>query len=283
VHQEIGYAVALNIPVLPVTIGSLPCQMIQDRNALEVCIDTDDLTAVRAELSSDRLGDLAEAWADQRYATYACADDPPERAQMIASYADSVRSMGEYGRVRQRGALSSFHIPNEATSNRIWRQRYGGYDRGKSHCTHQRNERLALEKHSKEEGCRIIIDPSITYEQWGAHARKVRLETLLRFLGSEFGMKAQVAINTDMPRAESLTIVGDWFLAESVFGTIQGGYKQTIFTRHAPSVARRVKDFDVEFAELLAEKGWTPDSSRVLAMQELSSLIDEIEKGLERP
>jgi len=278
VHQEIGYAMALNVPVLPVASGALPRMMLEGLKALVLDPILGDDDKLHQKLSYEAFHDLAETRNDKSYALYSCADEPPQRAQMMARYADDVRSMGEYGCVRQKGALSSLHIPKETVDNSIWRQRYGGFDRGTFHCEHQRNERLALEKHAREEGCRIIIDPSITYEQWGPHARRVRLATLVRFLDSMPDEKAQVAINENMARARSLTIVGDWFAAESVSGSILEGYKQTIFTRHAPSVASRVEVFDAEFNELLSNAGWTAETSRSLAIEELNTLIKKIDE-----
>jgi hypothetical protein len=286
VHQEIGYALALNVPFFCISKGALPAEMMQQLNALVLDESSDvqtDIEKLRLELSKAKLERIAERWKDKKYALHVCADDPPQRADMMTKYADDVRSMGEFGCVRQKGALSSFHIPDKSITHGIWRQRYGGFDRGDFHCTHQLHERIALEKHAKEEGCRLIIDPSIEYDQWGAHARKVRLETLVEFLRSDVGEKAQVAINRKMARGQSLTLVGDWFAAESVSGTIQGGYKQTIFTRHAPSVVTRVESFDREFAELLAEAGWSAETSRASALERLDDLIEKIARDLREP
>jgi hypothetical protein len=47
----------------------------------------------------------------------------------------------------------------------------------------------------------------------------------------------------------SLTIVGDWFVAESMVPRPEG-YRQTVFTWHAPTVLRWVQKFDQEFKEL---------------------------------
>jgi hypothetical protein len=287
VHEEIGYALALNIPFFCIAKGELPGNMIQQLNAFVLDKDSDvqtDIERLQPRLTRALLEEVSARWNDRRYALYACADDAPQRAQMMADYADDVRSLGGLGLVRQKGALSSFHIPDKSIDHAIWRLRYGGFDRGDSHCTHQWNERVALEKHAREKGCKIIIDPSIKYEQWGANARRVRLQTLLDFLETTVaGKKTQIAINTRMSKGQSLTIVGDWFAAESVSGTIQGGYKQTIFTRHAPSVASRASAFDKEFDELLAEAKWSAKTSRASAIEVLRATIAEIDEELSAP
>jgi hypothetical protein len=89
----------------------------------------------------------------------------------------------------------------------VWRDRYGGIDRGDHHCRHQRDERIALEKHARERGCRIIIDPSIECKEWGPLARKTRLETLVEFLDSTADDKAEVAICEGMGGARNLTLL----------------------------------------------------------------------------
>lgn len=276
VHQEIGYAMALNVPVLPVALGVLPGQMLQEFNALTCSSDIDD---IRSQLSDADFDGLIESYRDKRLARYSCADQAPHRAEMLTRYADDVRTMKAHGCVRQKGGLSSFHIPKKVVSHPDWLRRYGGEDRGEAHCTRQRNERIALEKHARKEGCRIIIKPSITYEEWGPVARKARLKSLVEFLESVPDDKAQVAINNRMPGWQSLTMVGDWFAAESVSGSLSHGFRQTIFTRHAPSVESRVEDFDDEFEGLLDEAGWSAETSRTAAIATLNELIEGIGEG----
>ncbi len=47
-------------------------------------------------------------------------------------------------------------------------------------------------------------------------------------------------------KKESLTIVGDWFLAESVSFKEGDGFTNTFFTRDVSEIGRRIDDFDCE-------------------------------------
>lgn len=73
----------------------------------------------------------------------------------------------------------------------------------------------------------------------------------------------------------SLTIVGDWFMAESMAADINKGYRQTIFTRHAPSIRDRVRAFDQEFEELCQEPGNEACPTRTGAIRVLEALLAE--------
>ena len=71
------------------------------------------------------------------------------------------------------------------------------------------------------------------------------------------------------------TYTGDWF-AELVSGVIGQGCRQTIFTRHAPSVQGRIDLFDQEFDELLADARWPAGESGSRAVCTLRGLSAEL-------
>lgn len=274
VHQEIGYAMALNVPVLPVSVGAPPGEMIQSLHALQFCEDPEEL---RKRLSGDVLDNLVSRYCESQFALYECAELAEDRATMMVEYSEAVVELGYTGCVRQKGALSSFHIPKKIITDEVWDHRYGKFDRSPFHRRLQRRERLALEKHARASGCRIIIDPSITYRKYGPKARMVRLGTLVEFLESMSDDKAQVAIlEPGAGDQESITIVGDWFCAESVSASIGKGYRQTIFTRHAPSMRGKIELFDQEFEEQLQREKWTARSSRRKAIKYLKELMNSV-------
>jgi hypothetical protein len=285
VHQEIGYAMAMNVPVLPVAISSgeieaLPGEMIQNLHAVRVVLNgaefsADDQARLEQFLSMDAIELLIERSLDPRRILFTCADFHENRAAMLAHYADEVRALGRRGLVRQKGALSSFHIPSETINHKVWRDRYGGADRGEEHCRLQRKERLALTRHAEAAGCRLIIDPFLSYDQWGEQARRVRLKCLRDFLEHMPDEKCQVAIRPTLGHGTNYTYVGSWFAAETTTAVLGKGYFQTIFTRHAPSLTERVANFDGEFEESLAEAGVAPEQSR---QQVIDVITKEIEK-----
>jgi hypothetical protein len=143
-------------------------------------------------------------------------------------------------------------------------------------------ERKALEKHAQVEGCRLILNPWVDYDQeHGPGVTYTRLHTLVEFLESAepAGAKFEVAIRArDCARARPycLTILGDWFLSESFAGTAGMGYQQTMFTRHAPTVRTRLETFDQEFNELLEESGIPLSSSKAAAISLLKDRLQEL-------
>lgn len=283
VHQEIGYATALNVPVLPLAIGELPGEMIHHLHAIRIV--QNDAEQTHGLLPGAALEDLAKALtpegierlirerSDAKRVPFACANFPDARAEMLAAYCEDVRRLGAHGLVRQKGALSSFHIPAETIGRQIWRERYGNVDRSDEHCELQRQERLALSRHADVAGCKLIVDPYLSYDRYGEHARRVRLKCLHDFLNDMPDDKCKVAICRRLGHGLSNTYVGDWFAAESVLAVLGKGYYQTIFTRHAALVRKRTADFDSEFDELLAlesesqKRRIAPEESRSYAME----------------
>jgi hypothetical protein len=65
-----------------------------------------------------------------------------------------------------------------------------------------------------------------------------------------------------------------------VLAVLGKGYYQTIFTRHAALVRKRIADFDSEFDELLELEGklqgsqTTPEDSRAYAMEVIAREIE---------
>ncbi len=222
---------------------------------------------------------LIERHTGAEQALYACAELPQDRARMMASYADDVFRLGVRDVVRQKGALSSFHIPSEVTNNPVWRRRYGRVERSEEHCRHQRKERLALERHAAAAGCKLIINPTLQYETYGPDARICRLEYLLKFLLQMDDELCWVAILEDMDPRVSTTIVGNWFAAESIAGSGGRGYRQTIFTRHAPTIMEKIAIFDAEFDELLRAANVAHIDSRRWAIEKLKEATAEAKLG----
>ena len=285
VHQEIGYAMSLNIPVLPVTAGRLPGEMItaDPRCPVRRRSDRPESGSSQETPVATVIANLVQRYSDPVLALFQCAQFAEDRAAMMAHYSNDVRHIGAYGLVRQKGGLSSFHIPTQSITHRVWKDRYSNKDRGPVHCRLQREERLALEAHARFAGCKLIINPQIQYDRmWGQGAQLVRLRCLLEFLDS-MSDRCRVAINKDMDHSESLTILGDWFAAESVTARHGQGYLQTIFTRHAPSMLSRIEAFDAEFQELSAAAKWNADKYSTKTIVAIRAIIYELEKTGQEP
>ena len=144
---------------------------------------------------------------------------------MLYRYATEIRRLGHSGKVRQSSALSPFHIPTETPEHPRWRQRYGNLH----HRRLLRCERLALEWHARGEGAKLMICPDVIIDGRNRPA-KARLQTLKEFL-KHAGNEIKVARRRKLGHAENITIVGDWFMAVSVLGTQQTGYRDLYSAR----------------------------------------------------
>ena len=260
VHQEIGYAMAMGIPVIPLAIGELPREMIQQIHA--ICVDPENIDILKKTLSPAKISFLIEQSLSPFEVVYTIAPLQEERAMVISRYADEVFGFGKTGIVRQKGGLSSFNIPPEILSNPLWTKRYGALCQGDLHKKLQRSERLALQRHADAAGCKLIINPYLQYAKYGTEARKCRLQTLKSFLEKQHDEVCTVAIHKDMDPRASITILGTWFFAESLAGVDGTKFEQTVFTKHAPTVRQKVSEFDQEFDTLLADEGIHPLDSR---------------------
>lgn len=196
---------------------------------------------------------------------YYCAEFPDNRTEMMIEYATMVMDFGYNGLVRQKGGLSSFHIPDKLIDHIAWHNRYGNQYRA-NRCRMQRQERQVLEKHASQAGCRLIVNPYIDYSHYGPQAKEARLSELIEFLNASSAKIEIVAVRPK--RAEDhLTIVGDWFSAHAITATIREGIQSTIFTHHALSIESLIKIFDEEFNDHLTEIGVAPENSKQAALE----------------
>lgn len=270
VHQETGYALALGIPVLPVAVNTVPSEMIASLHAITVKPDLSNLGKKLQEVNFEQvvLSPLSEP-----HSMIEIADWPDERTKMMAQYANRVvKDFSEYGCVRQRGAFSSFSIPDKGERNPIWKLFDGNTPRPGHHHELQQQERRALEQHARARGVYLIIDPTLNLEVVrGPLAVKTRLQILFEFLKSMPDESVHIVMS-DQARHGNITIVGDWFVADSQVPR-EGGYRQTVFNRHAPTVLKCVRRFDEEFRDL-----WNAGArkSRQMAMDKIEERINTL-------
>jgi len=279
VHQETGYAMALSIPILPVAVHEVPGQMTAELLALVVKKDFSDFKEKISALDLEQLvlGNLKPAFSNIEVSDWA-----ENRTEMLVNHANRVLELKAHGRVRQKAALSSFSIPDKDPKQPIWDARDGDVQRSPYHRSLLRSERRALEIHAREAGCDLIIDPDFCLERNGLAATHARLRILMQFLESmpdevEQAPKGQapkvrVALSPQA-RSGNLTIIGDWFSAESVSPRPGEGHRQTVFNWHAPSVLRVLRQFDEEFSDLLSESGVKPENSRQYAIDRIRQIL----------
>ncbi len=268
IHQETGYAMAMNIPVLPVAIGNpLPSEMIAQLQGISVQPDLTDLDHQLRQINFEQMMRSPSAKAS---AIVEVADWPETRTELMARFANRVAELGGYSEVRQQAQLSSFCIPDKSEDDPIWDLRSGTCAGSHYYYSLLREERRALEAHARAEGCFLIIDPTVDLGK--TDTTRVRLSILLEFLCSMPDDKVQV-VTTARVREGNLTIVGDWFVAESLVRLRSKGYRQTVFSWHAPTVLGWVRKFDQEFEELYRQSDLQPGASRTAAIAQIERII----------
>jgi hypothetical protein len=199
VHQEIGYATALNVPVLPLAIGELPEGLIGDLHGKRLGPDLADLPHVLTRRAIDTLVSRAEP---SSRTPAECALTPHERTQRIVQLAERVRDFGSLAHVRQRGGLGTFSLPRKTVAHPIWRQRDGETERTHEYRDLQRQERLILEQHAQAAGCDLVLDPTGLLNTHGPQARAARqarealapARVVVRFIGATPGSAAGRAL-----------------------------------------------------------------------------------------
>ncbi len=300
VHEEIGLAIAHNIPVLPIVIEekSLPPDMIQELQAIKSYIKTDNILEIKNErgllkkkLTWNEIDKLIKkSEREQRRPVYECAYFHLERTKMLIEYASDIANLfsKQPKTYRQSGGLSSFHIPDSSPDGDEFRPRnYGANDRLDTLNQNLREERMIFEEFAREWGFKIIIDLDLQFEESGENApiiRNSRLNTLLQFFNelpkspAKRGYTFEVIIDKNLDKRRNVIIIGDLFLAESVAGYQGQGLKQTMFTRHATTIKKQIELFDTRFEELRIRQ--SADTSVDHAKSEIRARLRLIEAEL---
>lgn len=277
VHQEIGYAKALNVPILPITLDEVPGEMIGNLQALSW---ENDEYKMKKKLSWDIFHKIVESSEEDLNPIYECAQTPDERTIMLVKRGKEIKNLGHYGHIRQIGALSSFHIPDKPITHPSWKKRSPGLMFSEFSLKKLLEERNIFQEHAMKEGCSLIIDPYLDFwsgeTQKSNDAQKSRIEELIEFLEQIDDEMIRVTTNKGMEKGRNLTILGDYFAAESISGTLMG-HKQTILTRHAPTVQRKIDIFEDEMKYLLKKQDIPGESSKETVMTELDKIMASLE------
>lgn len=275
-HQEIGFAIALGKPVLPVTLGVTPLGMINGIQAVKL---RKDLTDAPKKLSAECFHSLMNGEQD-RPVNFECTDDNTQRALLLARYADSVSALDRYGPVRQMASLTTFHLPDRGPGDPVWKKYYHGAPDEPSLFDALRRERIALQRHADKCGCHLILDAGerlkVVYRRHGPASVRARITGLLSFLRDDSVPDVVVAINDDRGRNSSMTLVGDWFSSEAVSSGVSRVLREAIFTRNGPTIRQQILDFDNRMRDLLAARGWHANSSRAKAVSFLQAHLDRM-------
>ena len=275
VHQEIGYALGLRVPVLPLALAELPEGMAQEIQAIKVNPHLSDLDQLITESLLDEV-----VFTAQRAATapYECADMLYQRTKVLVDNATLILKQYGSARIRQRMAFSSFSIPRRHIRHSDWDLREGNDPRSLEVRALLLEERRIMEEHAREAGCDLVLDPSVGASStmvMGKNGTRgptmMRLKTLVEFLESMPDDKVRVVFQQGTIDG-GVHIIGDWFASEAVVPYYKGGYRQTMFTRHAPTVLSKLRAFDNDFEDMLEDNS-TGTPSRQVAIEALKDMI----------
>jgi len=248
VHQETGYAVGINVPVVPVAVNTLPGEMIAELQAVTVQPDLSDLAMRLREADLDR---IVRRPPPPPLSGTQVAEAAEQRTAWLVRYANWLLDNGRYGRLRQRALFSSLSIPDRDPRDPVW-DRFDALS-PKSPELRQlfREERIALERHARMQGCTLMLAPHLDCTPEGAAAHRVQIETLVDCLESLPQDSVEVVFS---PRVDegNITVIGDWFAAHALIPRQGRLFRQSVFTSHAPSVLEVMQRFDQQVAEARA-------------------------------
>lgn len=274
VHQEIGYALGIGVPVVPVAFGALPKGMLSGIQAIRVNDDLSDFQQCieQARIESLVLSSHAEGELERLGITTYLAEFSEERTRLLVRYAKETSLPAA---VRQRAIFSSFSLPDEPPDHRAWESIELPERRSKYFRTLLRDERRILEEHARIGGCSLILDPFVDFTAVEARVHRAQLEILRDFLTSMPEEMIRVAF-IDGGFLGNLTIIGDWFCAKALPPQPGAGYRQTVFSQHASTVLRWLRDFDQELEDCLQANGLEAHGSRDHAVKRIDERLKEL-------
>jgi hypothetical protein len=280
VHQETGYAMGVGVPILPIAVDdTYPDALIKELQAQR--LDPSSIDAAR-----DLLATTIEKRVRSRYSyeaeNYTLAQSQERRMECLVKFAEEASELGG-GRVRQRAALTSFHLPTsrpiENLKTDIWKRRDGCQERSPHLHEQLFKERHALDALAKKDGCTLIMAPSIRLDKYGDEALLLRQKQLLAFLRDEVMHDVKPIVLSE-PEHQNILIVGDWFYAESRDPGRKSNYKHTFFTWHAPTVLEKIEEFDSSFESIREHEGIDPRLLRQSAQEQLQKIIKATEERI---
>ena len=276
VHQEIGFAVALKIPYVPICVGNLPDGMIA---ASQGIVLHETLADLAEKLSAVDFAGAVDRAGKQAVPPILVADEPETRAQAIQEYADAAFLSVGPQRIRISGGLSSFSLPDEEPDHERWSAAYGKLPRSQFSYRLIRNEHLALKKHAVQAGLSLVANIGLDLDEHrGPGVTRTRLGLLHAFLSSSAlsDDKLQIAIVRNQPPDVTLA-VGDWFIAESRAARAVRGVLHTVFMAHAPTVRQRIFHFDRRLSSILEGERIEARHSRQHALKLIEARIQELD------
>jgi hypothetical protein len=274
VHQEIGYAFGIGVPVVPVALGALPEGMLSGIQAICVKDDLSDLQQgiEQAGIESLVLSSQAEGELERLGITTHLAEFSEERTRLLVRYA---KETSKPAAIRQRAIFSSFSLPDAPADHRIWDSIELPEQRSPYFRTLLGDERRILEEHARIGGCSLILNPAVDLTAVGAMVHRSQLQILREFITSMPEDMIRVAF-VDGKFLGNLTIIGDWFGAKALPPQPGAEYRQTVFCHHASTVLRWLHNFDKELEDSLRANGIGIREARDYAVKRIDDQLRQL-------
>jgi TIR domain len=275
VVQECGFALGRYVPCVPLCVGDVPRGMLGTTEAISV---REDLTDLDEKLAACNFHELIRVKGQATITPAQLAEQAEDRSLAIQENADEAFASDGAGLVRIEGAFSCFALPDEEPGHRKWTAAYGTAARLPRHYEMTRREHRALKRHAVEAGLRLIVNIGIDLDrERGTGVIRTRLCCLLEFLKSDSlrDDSTQVVV-MENDRSVVFVAVGDWFLAESKAPRPDVGVQHTAMIAHAPTVSRRIAEFDGRLDSLLRDQGIAPLDSKQRALDRIAARILEL-------
>lgn len=274
IHQEIGFALGIDVPVVPLAIGELPGEMIEGLQAVVVKDDLTDLDSALERFKCDELvpngqrGSILQALG----VAVQIADFTEERTRTLVAFA---RETAKPSPIRQRAIFSSFSLPDADPSDPLWDAIELRRHRSDYYRQLLREERRILEEHARGGGCYLILRPFLDYRAVGPGVHRQQLQVLAGFLRAMPSSLVTVAI-ADTGEHGNLTLVGDWFGARALPPRPGSEYRDTLFSHHGPTVLRWVEQFDEEVSSILRRNKVGALESRDYALHRIQARLKQL-------
>jgi hypothetical protein len=197
VNQEIGFALGIDVPVLPVALGGLPAAMVEGIQAFSVRDDRQDLCAELGALDLDTMILPRDPLSELHRLSISAevADIPEERTRLLVKHAVDAAANGG-ATVRQRALFSSFSMPDASLDDPIWQELdVGGRQYSELHRRRLREEREILAENARRYGLRLVISPHVQRDPARSRANLTQLTNLHEFLASMSPERTVVAIS----------------------------------------------------------------------------------------
>ncbi len=249
VQQEIGFAVASSVKVIPVIIGNNKDSRLQGMIDGNAAIIADNIENITISLSSVNWKTILRNSEVVGRAVFNYVNDAIERPKLIAKVAEELEN-DNAGKIvlRLRSGLSSFSLPtSEADAN------WAGINISKYRHWFYPHERKNIQHISGE--CPLIIDPNYPEnfnDDYDLQVQIAKLKTLREFLANS-DERVRVVRKKYFP-GEGVILLGNHWCIQSAAVGPTNSVRSALYTWHAPTIDEYCKLFDDEFSALENEQ-----------------------------